>query len=316
VTSPTSRSADPTRRRPQRRPGRWCRRVTSTATLTTAGALLLLGAPVATSGTAGPAPAADTSDTGLSLVAADSHRWPGHPGRKVIRYTVRPGDTATGLSVRFHAWTAELRAINHLSRSSSLYVGERIRIPVVLAALHKAHRHGRHTQHPKRVAKRHVAARHVAKKPAAAPKRAHVRPWALADVSQGKVRRVVVRTARRYGVNPDLALAIAWQESGWQQRRISPARAIGVMQVLPGTAQWMSSYAGRPLNPYGLYDNVTAGVVLIKVLKTQTDPPKAVASYYQGLGSVREHGMHRSTKAYVRNVVSLRKRIAAGWSPI
>jgi soluble lytic murein transglycosylase-like protein len=127
---------------------------------------------------------------------------------------------------------------------------------------------------------------------------------------------VIVRTATKYGVNPDLALAIAWQESGWQQRRISPAKAIGVMQVLPGTAQWMSSYAGRPLNPYGLYDNVTAGVVLIKVLKTQTGPYKAVGSYYQGLGSVQKHGMYRSTKVYVKNVVSLRKRLARGWDPL
>ena len=78
----------------------------------------------------------------------------------------------------------------------------------------------------------------------------------------------------------------------------------------------MSSYAGRPLNPYGLYDNVTAGVVLIKVLNGLTGPRKAIASYYQGLGSVREHGMYRSTKAYVKNVVSLRKRITRGWSPI
>jgi soluble lytic murein transglycosylase-like protein len=134
-------------------------------------------------------------------------------------------------------------------------------------------------------------------------------------VSRGKVRRVVVRTALQHGVNPDLALAVAWQESGWQQRRISTAGAIGVMQVLPGTARWISSYAGRPLNPYGLYDNVTAGVVLLKVLRSQTGPRKAVAAYYQGLGSVQARGLYSSTKTYVKNVVHLRRRVAQGWNP-
>ncbi len=55
------------------------------------------------------------------------------------------------------------------------------------------------------------------------------------------MRRVVVRIARQHGVDPHLALAVAWQESGWQQRRISSAGAIGVMQVLPGTARWMAA---------------------------------------------------------------------------
>ncbi len=318
MTSPTGSSPDPCLPRPRRshrRLQRWWGRATTTVTLTTAGGVLLLGAPVATTGGPSSTPSSiPRADAGVSLAAAHAHRWPGHPGRKVIRYTVRPGDTATGLAVRFHAWTDELRAINHLSRGATLYAGERIRIPIVIAAARKAHRHAHPAKHGKRAATRHVVRK---KAPAKRTTRtAHARPWALADVSQGKVRRVVVRTAKKYGVNPDLALAVAWQESGWQQRRISPAKAIGVMQVLPGTAQWMSSYAGRPLNPYGLYDNVTAGVVLIKVLNDLTGPRKAIASYYQGLGSVREHGMYRSTKSYVKNVVSLRKRITRGWNPI
>ena len=117
-------------------------------------------------------------------------------------------------------------------------------------------------------------------------------------------------------MDPHLALAVAWQESGWQQRRISSAGAIGAMQVLPGTARWMSTYVGHELNPYGLYDNVTAGVVLLKILRGQTSGRKAVASYYQGLGSVQDHGLYRSTKGYVRNVVYLRKRMERGWNPV
>ena len=266
-----------------------------------------------------PDPGADRP-TGpvLTLVSARRHRWPGHPGRRVIRYTVRPGDTATGLAVRFHAWTDELRAINHLGRRSALYTGERIRIPVVVAAArrhgHQAGKpHGSKAQHRPKVRQHQRHAR-----PKAHPTRSHRshRPWMYADASRAKVRRVIVRAARKHGVNPHLALAIAWQESGWQQRQISSAHAIGVMQVLPGTARWMSLYTERRLNPYGLYDNVTVGVVLIKVLKSLTHKRgHAVAAYYQGLGAVQEHGLYRSTKAYVKNVVALRKRMAHGWNP-
>ena len=205
-----------------------------------------------------------------------------------MRHTVRPGDTATGLAVRYHAWTRELRALNHLGRHGRLYVGERIRIPVVVAALRAHHRHRHHAAKP-RTTKHHTRKHHTSK-----PRHRHARkpvhravhphPWRLADVSQAKVRRVVVKIARRHGVDPHLALAVAWQESGWQQRRISSAGAIGAMQVLPGTATWMSTYVGYELNPYGLYDNVTAGVVLLKFLQRPDQRPQGGRVVLPGAG--------------------------------
>lgn len=125
----------------------------------------------------------------------------------------------------------------------------------------------------------------------------------------------MVRSARRHGVEPDLALAISWQESGWQQRRISSAGAIGAMQVMPATGRWMSLDVGRRLNLYGLGDNVTAGVRLIDVLRGETSERRAVAAYYQGLGAVQRHGLYPSTKVYVRDVLALRHRLRLGWDP-
>ena len=74
-------------------------------------------------------------------------------------------------------------------------------------------------------------------------------------------------------------------------------------------------YVGRDLNVYGLHDNVTTGVVMIKVLRGQTTPKRAIGSYYQGLGSVRRQGMFLSTKHYVANVRALKKRLSNGWLP-
>ena len=224
----------------------------------------------------------------------------------MVRHRVRRGDSVTGLAVRYHAWSREVRAINRLGRRGRLYVGRTIRIPVVDAAAHRRHKKAK--PHPQ-------ATRHH--KDTKRPRRHQpkARPWRGTDASRSQVRRVIVRTARHHHVEPELALAIAWQESGWQQRRLSSAGAIGAMQVLPGTGRWMSTYVDRRLNVYSLSDNVTAGVVLVKVLRSQTTWKRSIASYYQGLGSVRQRGMYPSTKRYTRSVMALHRRLHRGWDP-
>jgi LysM repeat protein len=301
---------------------------------TTIGGLLLLGAPLAGEyvdpadragrgdgprGTAAAGPSyatggADLDGGDLVLAAARrhprNHAWRGHPGRRIHHYTVRPGDTATGLAVRFHAWTDELIALNHLGRHARLYAGEKLKIPVVVAAARKArraHHRAHRPRHPKP-----PAAHHAKPRP---PRHHRAHRWVGAGAGRGTVRRVIVRTANRHDVHPRLALAIAWQESGWQQRRVSPAGALGVMQVMPATGRWMSLYTGRPLHLRHLGDNITAGVMLIKVLRSQARPRRTMAGYYQGAASVRRHGMYPSTRRYVASVVAIRKRLKHGWNP-
>ena len=127
---------------------------------------------------------------------------------------------------------------------------------------------------------------------------------------------MIVDTARRHGVPPKLALAVSWQESGWQMHRTSSAHAIGAMQVLPATGAWMSLYAGRPLKLRHTRDNVLAGVLLLGVLDDQTRSRRhQVAAYYQGLGAVREHGLYGETKRYVRNVRAIHQRLQRGLPP-
>ncbi len=127
------------------------------------------------------------------------------------------------------------------------------------------------------------------------------------SVSRAEVRQIIRDTARRYGVDPSLALAIADQESGFQQNVVSSANAIGVMQVLPSTVDWMERVVGRDLDAYDVRDNVTAGVALLKVLRSQANVEDTIAAYYQGLRAVREHGWYEETKSYVANVRALQR---------
>jgi LysM repeat protein len=284
----------------------WLRRLTAS---TTVGAMLLIIAPAVLATSAGTPDSLSSrvqAGAGSDLVLAGSGI---RSRRRIVHYTVQSGDSVTGLAVRFHAWTDELLKINHLTPGSTIYVGERLLIPVV----RKKDRHKAHKPTPTK----HHKPRHDPPRPKPAPKPApSASPWPTAEPSRTEIRRVVIGVAKRHGVDPDLALAVAWQESSWRLHVISSAHAVGTMQVLPGTGAWMADMLDRPLNLYRLHDNVTAGVALLKWLHQEARGRRqAVAGYYQGLGGVQAHGMYPSTKRYVASVMSLKRRIAAGWNP-
>lgn len=249
------------------------------------------------------------SDTG-SDTGGDTGSSVSPDARRVVSYTVRPGDTATGLATRFHAWTAELISRNDLDSAHTLTVGEKIQIPVVLAAVSATDR-DTSPQSSAPADEATNAAPDLNRAQQALKRRLDQR----ADPSQAQVRQIIERTARRHGVDPDLALAISWQEAGWQQHHVSHASAIGAMQVIPTTGDWMSGVIGRDLDLLDVRDNVTAGVALLSELNGSTSPRKAIAGYYQGLASVQERGMYDDTKAYVANVIALKRAFEGGDYP-
>ncbi|OLT20051.1 hypothetical protein BJF81_06605 [Ornithinimicrobium sp. CNJ-824] len=128
--------------------------------------------------------------------------------------------------------------------------------------------------------------------------------------SAAQIKALITETSRRHGVDPTLMLALSYQESGWNQRAVSPANAIGAMQVIPSSGEWASSLIGRELNLLDPEDNVEAGVVIMRTLLRAADTREdAIGGYYQGLASVREHGLFPDTEQYVRNITALMKRI-------
>lgn len=225
-----------------------------------------------------------TVAVGHAAPAHADHRRP-PSDRTLVPYVVERGDTASGLAVRFGAWTAEIVSHNHLDRDGALRVGQRIEIPVV-------GRGGAQAQ-PTRT-----------------------RMWQHPDRDREKVRRAIAGAARSHGVDPQLALAVAWQESGWQMDVVSSADAIGAMQVLPSTGRWMEHYAGRDLDLRRTGDNAKAGVLLLRVLSRHTQRrAHKIGAYYQGLGAVRRHGLYGETRTYVSNVEAIKQRLEAGRPP-
>ena len=181
-----------------------------------------------------------------------------------------------------------MRTAEIVERNGSvLRVGEQVEIPVVVEAA--------------------AAGRRTPAKAGPAP---------AATASLATVRRTIEATAREYGVDPDLALAVSWQEAGWRMHHVSSADAVGAMQVIPGTGIWMSMYAGRRLRLHDVHDNVLAGVLLLRVLDNLTTTRRQqIAAYYQGLGAVRRDGLYPDTRRYVANVRAIKHRLERGLPP-
>ena len=126
------------------------------------------------------------------------------------------------------------------------------------------------------------------------------------------LRVAFLRFSRLAGVPSDLAMALAWQESGWQRNKVSSTRAVGVMQLMPDTVNFVSGQllGTAPLDPRDPVANIRMGTRFVRYLLDSHggDVDRALASYYQGLRSVREHGTLDETDRFVANVKALRAR--------
>jgi soluble lytic murein transglycosylase-like protein len=200
-------------------------------------------------------------------------------------YIVRPGDTLSGLAVQAGVPIAQMAYVNGLPPDARLLIGTVLKLPAGAPA-------------PPAAVTPAPAARVV---PDAAPYPTPVR-FTAAQVSA---------LAAPHGVPGSLAAAVAWQESGFNNDLVSTANARGIMQLLPGTWDWVQQYlAPRPLDPASAADNVQAGALYLARLLSETggDPALAAAAYYQGLQSVRTIGMLPGTRRYVADVLALRAR--------
>ena len=220
------------------------------------------------------------------------------------------GDTVSAIAARHGVSTASIIAANGLRSDGLIRVGQMLTLPGGTASTRPAAPSSTAAPIPggNTFAGRTYSSRVVRSADSTRGELA-ARP----APSRSEMRRIIAQTARAHGVDPALALAISYQESGFDQRRVSVANAIGAMQVIPASGEWMSTYAGRRLDLLDPHDNATAGVLLLRQLRrSAASEEQAIAAYYQGLRSVRERGMFADTRQYVRNVQALRARFAQG----
>jgi soluble lytic murein transglycosylase-like protein len=118
-------------------------------------------------------------------------------------------------------------------------------------------------------------------------------------------RELVTEAARRYGLPPEFVHSVAAAESAYNPKALSHKGAIGVMQLMPGTARQLNA------NPHVVEENIDAGARLLRdlLLRFQNDPNpvrRALAAYNAGEGAVKRYGgvpPYRETQAYVEKVI-------------
>lgn len=229
------------------------------------------------------APAVATANTSPALAQTPSST-----------YTVASGDTLSGIASRHGTSVSALSSVNGLTNPSLIRAGQSLTIPGGSATA--------------LVGDTFLGRTYPAKVVAAA----NTNKAALNQMdvpSRVQMQQLVIDTANAIGVDPALAQAIAYQESGFNMRAVSPANAIGCMQVIPSSGEWASGLVGRDLNLLVAQDNVIAGIAILKQLhRNGTSVETAIAGYYQGERSVRERGLNPDTKKYVASVVALTER--------
>lgn len=215
-------------------------------------------------------------------------------------YKIKPGDTLYGIAAKLGVPLGDLLAANGLSLSSVIYAGRSLNLPAPAPEVSLASA----TKPQALVDDSFLGFKYPDAVVASA--NANKRILNSAPVpNRDQMKQIVADTARKMGVDPVLALSLAYQESGFSQRAVSPANAIGVMQLVPSSAQWASDLVGRKLNPLDPYDNATAGIAILRALiNAGPDQNAAIAGYYQGQTSVAQRGMFEDTKAYVKAVTA------------
>ena len=188
-----------------------------------------------------------------------------------VIHRVRPGESFFSIAARYRVSPWQLARVNHLRLTGVIVPGQRLRVP----------------GHPRTSAALEGSASH------------------------GDVRAALDHWSQVYGVDPALSRALAWMESGFQEDVVSNVGAVGVMQLLPETWNWVDVVLLGKATPRTAAGNVQAGV---RYLRWQLDQfngnvDLALAGWYQGARAVREIGLYNDTKQFVAIVRMLQGKV-------
>jgi LysM repeat protein len=191
-------------------------------------------------------------------------------------YVVKAGDSLTTIARDAGTSLAALARLNHIDPARVLLIGKRLRVPVRAASAVMT-----------------------------------ATPQAAASAGPSSVRASLDKWAAYYGIDPSLAHALAWMESGYNNSVVSSVGAQGVMQLLPTTWDYVETVLVGHAIPHDADGNVHAGLAYLHHLLSvfHGNEHLALAAWYQGEYSVRQQGPLNVTVTFVTDVLALKQRM-------
>ena len=146
----------------------------------------------------------------------------------------------------------------------------------------------------------------------AAPAMRRFRPARVNEGNRQRFTPDINRIAAQYRLEPALLHAVISAESSYNPWAVSPKGAMGMMQLMPGTADRFG--VGNPYDPIA---NMHGGARYLRWLLDQfNDTRLAVAAYNAGEGAVQRYGNqippYRETQDYVVKVLNYYQQYQAG----
>lgn len=125
------------------------------------------------------------------------------------------------------------------------------------------------------------------------------------NVSTGEINQLIDKYSQRHGIDSDFVRAVVKQESGFNEKATSRCGAMGLMQLMPSTANSLGV-----TNAYDAEQNIEGGTKYLKGLLDRFGNNKelALAAYNAGPNAVKKYGgipPYQETQGYVKNVLSM-----------
>ena len=127
------------------------------------------------------------------------------------------------------------------------------------------------------------------------------------NLKRSEIDHIAEKKARKYRINPQLIKSIIKAESNYQIHARSRAGAMGLMQLMPETAEDMGVE-----NPWDPEENIEGGTkYFCLMLQEFKDVKNALIAYNAGPQVVRKKRIvPRESKHYVKNVLSHYRKIS------